>query len=160
MMAVTMRPVRTMARFTPAFLCFTAVLVLALVGPVRSAELDAHLWRERVLLVFAPRADHPDYVRLARELDRRAPDLDERQLVVYRLFPHGASRTDHKPLEADAVEDLQQRFGVAAGQATLILIGKDGGEKMRAALGGVDLDAVFRRVDAMPMRRLEMQGRQ
>lgn len=142
----------------PACLCFSLALAMADTG--LAADLDAHLWRERVLLVFAPSASHPDYARLASELDRRAADLDERQLVVYRLFPQGASRNDQKPLEAAAAEELRRGSGVAPDQATLILIGKDGAEKMRSALGRVDLDAVFRRIDAMPMRRLEMQRRQ
>lgn len=89
-----------------------------------------------------------------------ARELDERQLVVYRLFSQGVSRSEGKTLEAAAAEGLRRRYGVTACQATLILIGKDGGEKLRAELGVVDLDAVFRRVDAMPMRRLELQDRQ
>lgn len=142
----------------PTCICFS--FALAMTSPGLAADLDAHLWRERALLVFAPSASHPDYARLAPELDRRAADLDERQLVVYRLFLQGASRNDHKPLDAAVVEELRRSPGVAPGEATLILIGKDGAEKMRSALGMVDLDAVFRRIDAMPMRRLEMQRRQ
>jgi hypothetical protein len=143
-----------------ARLCFTLVFALTLSSPGLAADLDTHLWRERLLLVFAPAADHPEHVRLAGELERRAPELDERQLVVYRLFLQDASRSDRRPLEAAAAEALRRRFGVTAGETVLILIGKDGGEKLRAATGTLDLDTVFQRIDAMPMRRLEMRRRQ
>lgn len=141
----------------PACHVLTLAIAMASATTGLAADLDIHLWRERVLLVFAPRADHPDYVRLARELDQRAGDLQARRLVVYRLFLQGDSRSDREVLETSAVADLRRRLGVTSAQATLILVGKDGGEKLRAGLGVVDLDAVFRRIDAMPMRRLEMK---
>jgi hypothetical protein len=141
------------------WMCVACVIALTMAGRGMAAELDVHLWRERPLLLFAPSADHPERVRLVKELERRRHELDERQIVVYELLPRGAARVGDKPLGAATVEDMRRRFAVTADQAVLILIGKDGGEKLRAGLGTVDLDTVFRRVDAMPMRRLEMQGR-
>lgn len=142
---------------SPACLYLTLGLAMASADPSFAAKLDDHLWRERVLLVFAPAADHPDHVRLSRALEQRKHELDERQFVVYRLFSQGASRSDSKPLEAADVQNLRRRFGLNADRAVLILIGKDGSEKLRTALGEVDLDTIFQLVDEMPMRRQEMR---
>ena len=54
---------------------------------------------------------------------------------------------------------LRQRFAVPPGEFRAILIGKDGGDKLtsREPIGA---DRLFAEIDAMPMRRNEVQRRQ
>ena len=58
-------------------------------------------------------------------------------------------------LGADATV-LRSHYRVGAGQFTVILVGKDGGEKYRAERV-VDPDELFALIDTMPMRRREMR---
>ena len=53
---------------------------------------------------------------------------------------------------------LRSHYRVGAGQFTVILVGKDGGEKYRAERV-VDPDELFALIDMMPMRRREMRGK-
>lgn len=54
---------------------------------------------------------------------------------------------------------LRERYGIAEGQFAVILIGKDGGEKLRR-LEHVPIETIFALIDTMPMRRREMQDRE
>lgn len=117
----------------------------ALASPAAADGLDRLLWRSRALVVVAPSAEDP---RLA--LQRR----------IYAADAHGARERDLVLIEvaggdAGAVA-LRQRFGVAPGAFAAILVGKDGGAKLRAEtpLAAAQL---FGEIDGMPMRRNEMR---
>ncbi len=138
-----------------------AMLVMAgaMTGLVSAADLSQHLWHQRVLLVFTPSVDDPHHTRLMRELAERSRDLDDRLVAVYRVVRESRPTSDHPAVSTVADEYLWHRFDVEPSQALLILIGMDGGEKLRSGLTEADLDRVFRRIDAMPMRRMELRGR-
>ncbi|MEL6265205.1 MAG: DUF4174 domain-containing protein [Pseudomonadota bacterium] len=108
------------------------------------AELIAYRWAARPIVVFA---DDPADPRLATQLDRFERDearLAERDSVVI---------VDANPGFATP---LRRRF--APSGFTVVLVGKDGGEKYRRA-GVVAVDALTTRIDAMPMRRREIEQR-
>jgi hypothetical protein len=67
----------------------------------------------------------------------------------------GAAQAQYVLKDAAAV---RERFGVARSDFTVILVGKDGGEKLRDSkpLTYARLQAT---IDAMPMRRQEMKER-
>lgn len=95
-------------------------------------------WKSRVLLIFHGRQqqDWPEQ----RERYRKA--LKERDLVVIQ-----------------GEEEMADAYGVTSSDFTLILIGKDGGVKAKQ-VRRVNLPQLFRLIDAMPMRRKEMEKRQ
>ena len=68
----------------------------------------------------------------------------DRDLIVFRVF------------EDDEGKDLRERFSPKPGGFTLILIGKDGGVKLRRE-NGADLQDIFDLIDGMPMRKAEMR---
>jgi hypothetical protein len=86
----------------------------------------------RLLVISAPGPEHPDYREQAAILLPAWRGLLERDFVV------------------------ETRFGSAA--FSVVLIGKDGGEKLRRStpLAPADLFAI---VDVMPMRQAEMKKR-
>lgn len=86
----------------------------------------------RVLVVSAPDAGHAAYRDQAAQLLPAWRGLIERDFVV------------------------ETRFGAAA--FSVVLIGKDGGEKLRRATP-LEPAELFALVDAMPMRRAEMRER-
>ena len=95
-------------------------------------------WKSRVLLIFhgGQQQDWPEQ----RERYRKA--LKERDLVVIQ-----------------GEEEMADAYGVTSSDFTLILIGKDGGVKAKQ-VRRVNLPQLFRLIDAMPMRRKEMEKRQ
>ena len=132
--------------------CRTALLALVGLWPLvsddgRAAAPDDPATRagpSRVLLVLAA----PDDVRLAEQARLLAADRAgavERDLVLV------------EPAVADQA-DLRRRYGVAPGRFAALLIGKDGGVKLR---GGAPMSTrtLFEAIDAMPMRQAEMRRR-
>ncbi len=59
--------------------------------------------------------------------------------------------------EDEEIKEARHRYGVPPGTFTLVLIGRDGGEKFRSE-DPVSAEKLFERIDAMPMRQQEMRG--
>jgi len=111
-------------------------------------SLDVYRGINRVLLVFAPSGEDPDYQHQITSATDYQKELAERDLIV-RAFPADDPTADP---EASAFRD---RYGVPADRFTAILIGKDGTEKMRRD-EPILSDDLISTIDAMPMRRQEM----
>lgn len=93
----------------------------------------------RHLLLFAPSADDDRLARIERDLREHATAVSHRDLVVHRAAP-----TDPA--------SLRDAWDVPADAFCLILVGKDGGEKLRRD-EPVELSEIFALIDSMPMRR-------
>ncbi len=134
-----------------------AVSGLAALGSALAADtnpLDAERWKTRPLVVVAPHADDPLLRKVETTLARTAPReaFAEREMVLYRVVGGTGSR-DGRALAAGQTRALLQALDVRAdGPATVMLVGKDGGTKLREQ-GDVDLNAIFRTIDRMPMRQ-------
>ncbi|WP_192845084.1 DUF4174 domain-containing protein [Aureimonas sp. AU20] len=129
------------------------ILMAGLSTASAQSDLDALRWKNRILVLFAPSADDPAFVRQSRTLlaDREA--LAERELVVLGVAGDRVETLYGDPKARHEAAALRRHFGQAAASPfEAILIGKDGGVKWRRDapfdIGG--LNAV---IDAMPMRR-------
>lgn len=121
---------------------------LAASPPVRAADDPlAHLrWNSRVVLALAPTRDDPGLTAQRRLFAALGAEARQRDLTLVEATgdtPDGAA--------------LRRRFGVGAGFVA-ILLGKDGGEKLRSH-GPLGREALLPLIDAMPMRRQEMTRR-
>ena len=124
------------------------VLVLAVTAvPVPSGAVAQTAGRDRLVLVFAPAADDPRLAALAADRAELACELANRQVVVEVVA--GASNRWH--------ESLRRAHDAPVPDFVAVLVGKDGGEKLRSR-GSVDLAAMLRLIDTMPMRRTEMDA--
>jgi hypothetical protein len=121
-------------------------------------ELKEYVWKNRLLLVFAPSEDDAQYRRLETELREHGDAVVERDLLVFHVFENGVNRLGHSPIDGQSAALLRDRFSVNPGQFLVVLIGKDGGEKLRRG-GEVDITEIFSLIDSMPMRRREMRER-
>jgi len=139
-----------------------AMGVLVSFGAGASAEdrinFDAFLWKNRPLLLFAPSPDAPEYKTLKTELKAQADQIIDRDMVLIEIFDTGLVRMDGKPWSAESDEKLRRQFSVSSGNLTAILIGKDGGQKLRQS-NQVDLGSIFALIDTMPMRQQEMRDK-
>ena len=108
------------------------------------ADPATHASPLRVLLVLAA----PDDVWAAEQARVLAADRAgtvERDLVLV------------EPAAVDQA-DLRRRYGVAPGRFAALLIGRDGGVKLRGD-EPMSTRTLFEAIDAMPMRQAEMRRR-
>lgn len=116
--------------------------------------LVAERWRTRPLVVVVPAADDPmlAQVEAALRSETMRAGFAEREMVLYKVVAGVGSR-EGRPLSASETRALLGALGVSAtGPATALLVGLDGGVKIRER-GSVSLDGVFAAIDQMPMRR-------
>lgn len=106
-------------------------------------DLDAARWNLRPVLVFAPSGEHPDFLRQEELLAMDAEGLAERDVRVVRVL-------------GDSDAALRTRFRAPMAEFAVILVGKDGGEKLRSS-EPVTTGELFALIDTMPMRQREMR---
>ena len=107
-------------------------------------KLSQYLWQARPLVVFAPSENDPRLQLQLQFIEDRRADLDERDVVVL---------IDTAEAEGSALRDeLHPR------DFQLVLIGKDGGVKLRKPFPW-DVREISRVIDKMPMRREELRRR-
>ena len=115
----------------------------------------------RPLLVFAATADDPRLAIQRDALDRDADDMMDRFVLLVPMVESGKGLrlpldASYAVLSAQEIAAARKRFGVAPGSFTVVLLGEDGGVKLRAG-APVPVERLNGLIDGMPMRRLEMQ---
>jgi len=118
----------------------TVLLAMSLISTwsPQTPDLKHFQWKNRVLLLFAPAGDD----RLKKQTDLMEASragFEERDLITF-IIP------EQSPLHA--------QFRVDNKAYTVILLGKDGTEKLRQQ-SVLDPEKLFRLIDSMPMRRAE-----
>lgn len=141
-------------RLLPAVF-FSSLLCLpfAAIEGASSDPLDFWQWKQRILLVDG-RADDLDDLLLLMEAEKA--DIDERHLLWFILADDGVRTNTDDPLPEGFADYLRQRHFADGTAVKAVLVGKDGGVKMREPR--LDLAEVFTRIDSMPMRRAEMRS--
>lgn len=131
-------------------------LILGLMAMNCTAQttlLEEHRWENRVLLVFADRESDEQLQQQLDIFETHETDVLDRDLVVYELVGEQVRYKDKTLSANNAVwrtqYDVQQDFQV-------LLIGKDGGVKMRKSKV-VAMQDINDLIDSMPMRRAEMR---
>lgn len=153
--------------YLPAIFLLMLALTVGLLGVAISSEhhaplqhvesLDDLRWNHRLLLVFAPAPNSVGLQTVQRQWRGAHTDTTERHLTridVVGTQVHVEGSHSHG-LDATT---LRSRFGVAPNAFAMVLVGKDGTEKMRTpAPSPRGLTPVFDRIDSMPMRQQEMR---
>ncbi len=117
-------------------------------------ELRDYLWKNRVVLAFAPSRDDATFSRFREAWRDRNRGVSDRDLVLVEIFEQGESRAHGERLSGQDASTLRERFAPRPERSTFVLVGKDGGEKLRRS--SVELPEIFAAIDAMPMRRAEI----
>jgi hypothetical protein len=142
------------------------LLIATLALPPAPPQLLASLIdRNRVLLIFAPNQQDERYQQELRLLARHSAELRERDVVIVpNLIDAGAPTSQDTLRQSTQLLSPQEqiasrkRYGVPPGEFTVILLGKDGGEKLRSKTP-LAMDVLDRTIDAMPMRQDEIRQR-
>ena len=139
-----------------------AVLSMAKAGE-RSSVLhldpDALRWKNRILVLFSPTESDPSFRLQKKDLASSAEGVLERDLMILEILEHGESRAGSQVMSGKSVQDIRKRLGVHTGPFQVLLIGKDGGVKLRSS-EPVSMKDLFGLIDSMPMRQQEMESKQ
>ena len=134
------------------------------------ASLTEFRWKNRPLVLFAPSDRNDGYTEQWRKLEGAEKGLAGREMVVIHalgatgLSSAGAGRielfdtspTRRETLSPADVEYLQDTYDVGQQEYAVLLIGKDGGVKLRSD-EPVTTVRLFSLIDSMPMRRREIR---
>jgi len=119
-------------------------------------QLTELRWKHRILLVFTPHDALPSYQRQRAEWERAKDGMKERDLLWITLSPGQAASAAGRAISPASQQQLRRDFGVKPGEFVVILVGLDGGTKLRA-MEPVGADSLFALIDSMPMRQNELQ---
>jgi len=108
--------------------------------------LDAYRWRARVLVLSAPDPADPNLLAQRAALGSMRDGAAERDLVVLEAIGTGAE-----------ARRMRAQLSLPEGEFRAVLVGKDGGAKLTEA-APIPPQKLFATIDAMPMRRGEIQG--
>jgi hypothetical protein len=93
-----------------------------------------------------------------QDLASSAQEVIERDLVILEILENGESRASDRIISEKAAEGIRSGFGVRSGRFQVLLIGKDGGVKLRSEQP-VPVQDILGLIDSMPMRRQEMDSK-
>lgn len=134
-----------------------AALCIALPAGAAVADanpLAAERWKTRPVVIVVPQAGDALLARVRAALQETAAReaFRERDMALYTVVAGRGERND-APLTSAQTQALLKALTLdAKGPPTFVLVGKDGGVKMREG-ANVDLQAVFAEIDRMPMRQ-------
>jgi len=123
-----------------------------------SMDLSQFQWKNRQLFIFAPDGNHPFFAKLQKEISAQTAEVEDRDLVVFEVLEKGPARMNRTLIDPDAADAIRKRFAAARNRFTLVLVGKDGGIKLKRH-DPIDLIEIFNLIDSMPMRKDEMRSK-
>ncbi len=126
-------------------------------GSTADFDLDSLRWKNRVLVLFSPSESDASFQAQKKGLASSAQGVAERDLMIMEILEQGLSRAGKQVLSEKSVRDIRKRLGLQAGAFQVLLIGKDGGVKLRSS-EPVSMKDLFGLIDSMPMRQQEMES--
>lgn len=135
------------------------LMLMSLSGLVlaTASAMSGYKWKNRPLLVFAPSAGSSSLAAQRAIVAGLRPAFQDRQVVVvYVVGDTVEAELGSKPGQSAAA--LRSRYGVGSGDFRVILVGKDGGEKLSSG-SPIAATNLFSTIDAMPMRKDELKTR-
>lgn len=118
--------------------------VLAAIQPADARELNEFLWINRVIVVFADSPADPRYIEQMDLLNKELAALGERDVLIL---------TDTDPKSLSPIRRQLRPRGFS-----MILIGKDGGVKLRKPRPW-SVREISRSIDKFPDRQREVEDR-
>jgi len=144
-----------MSRITPKIIL--SLWGLALPFSSFTQELAKYQWENRLVLLFAPSCSYTEYQLQMDSLQKNPEGLKDRKLIVLSVFSDSMVSTDDKAWTYGDVRALRKNYLPEDQESAFLLIGLDGGVKWRTDLVA-STEALFSRIDVMPMRRREMKN--
>ena len=117
--------------------------------------LDAYRWQNRIVVIFADQDTREDLARQYQMMLIESDGMRDRDLIVVTV------ETDLVEIDGVAnptirADRLRDAFNVPKQGYSTLLVGKDGGVKLRSRQP-VTTEDLFALIDGMPMRQREMR---
>ena len=119
-------------------------------------DLNNHRWDDRVILIFGDNPSQAAVQTQVKKLNAKPAELADRNLVLYQIYQQEGQTPTGQNLSTKELKAFRKKFNIEAGSFALLLIGKDGGVKMKKT-SVVDPRSIFDLIDSMPMRQAEMR---
>ncbi|MDO6442873.1 DUF4174 domain-containing protein [Marinobacter sp. 2_MG-2023] len=113
-------------------------------------RLNDYRWKNRLILVQAA-SENGGEIETLRGVRAKVDDRD----IVWFVSTGSGVVSNQQSVSSSLKSDVKAMLEESRSDGQVLLIGKDGGIKSRDSY--LDLDAIFRRIDAMPMRAREMR---
>ncbi|WP_166521624.1 DUF4174 domain-containing protein [Zobellia amurskyensis] len=122
-----------------------------------SQDLDDYKWENRLLFFIAKNNESPSLQKNVRIFTEKDYELTDRDLIILimnptNVFNADGSKSNIKP------EQVYERFKLISDYEGILLIGKDGGIKLKKQFQ-VKPEIIFNTIDGMPMRQSELRSR-
>jgi hypothetical protein len=128
---------------TLLFVTMIAFGIIQMSSRSRAAALDEYRWKNRVLVVIAPKGDAAAEAQ-RKILNSSAKGMSERFIVLIEAIGEG-----------ETSRHIRSRFSADGKDFQVFPMGKDGNTAMSSDKP-LSAEYLFGKVDAMPMRRDEM----
>ena len=148
--------------YKPVAKLLAVVMISSATGMVAAAQesglttLADQRNQTRPLLIFAEHANDPQMGIQLRILKEHVAEASDRQIVPIAL-PFREPGPTALQLSATDAEAARRRLNVQGSDFVVILLGKDGGTKLRSSKP-IPMSKLEETIDAMPMRKDEMRS--
>lgn len=132
------------------------LLVFASTSQLMSQDLSQYRWQNRLIVLQASAEGEDICQQQLQVLEEDVEGLMERKLIVVQLAESESRIHLPKPLPLELNEKDQKRFRASGKPFSFILIGLDGGVKLRSH-ELVSREYLYALIDGMPMRRAELR---
>ncbi|RKN78390.1 DUF4174 domain-containing protein [Ulvibacterium marinum] len=119
-------------------------------------QLKDYQWKNRILLFFEVSWESDAINSQLEKFSGVREEMVDRHLVLFVVTPKGIF-TEHGHPQDMHLKDVYNTVNVSEKFKGAVLIGKDGGVKLKKDLE-ITPQLVFDLIDSMPMRRAEMQS--
>jgi hypothetical protein len=136
---------------------YILVLLFWVMPGVTAQDINAHQWKERVLIVMAANKDSELLHQQIAIFTQNEEGLNERKLLVYLATPQEYALYNPKGIDWKSDSVLYENYQSRDTEMELVLIGLDGGIKYRTYSLTPALE-IFTIIDGMPMRQSEMRN--
>ena len=131
------------------------IMILLTTVATIAQNITSHQWKHRVLIVLTIDPSSDAYKAQVQQFENNLKGLKERRLLVYLVTPE--SYKNFSVTDDDWVTEgsLYKKYKSKDSDIELVLIGLDGGIKMRT-YSLTAIENIFVTIDGMPMRKSEL----
>ncbi|MGI9525278.1 MAG: DUF4174 domain-containing protein [Hyphomicrobiaceae bacterium] len=119
--------------------------------------LIASLWKHRPLIVFAPHERSQGLENQRMIVGASRCGLGDRDMAIVEVIGDEV-QGDLEPNSEPKATEFRKYYGIKANEFRVVLVGKDGTAKLTSA-SPVSSEQLFRLIDTMPMRKVEVSRR-
>lgn len=132
------------------------ILLFSILINMNAQDLSQYRWQNRLVLLLTNDETNPEYLQQLKIVEGDKKGVEERKIIVYRSTPNVVYTGAEKKAHNTANEKIYKKYKKSDSAFEIILIGLDGGEKLRKE-SCIPLEELYALIDIMPMRQAEIR---